>query len=179
MLLQERMWTVWKIYAYTWESHSRLDELQQVRYHCVGKASNCMSQYQWSAWNVRGNYYTSLEERFAPLCKVCSDCCMGPVTETIACLWRIVRLINVTDKHWPWAKGEFASASLLHKLCGWMTTGFVMRGYQKREFSGGRTVLFCQPNRILKAMVTRVKSFACKINIKINTPGYDNELNAH
>lgn len=54
-----------------------------------------------------------------------------------------------------------------------------LRGYQKREFSGGRTVLFCQPNRILKAMVTRVKSFACKINIKINTLGYDNDLNAH
>lgn len=84
-MLQEWMLTVWKIYTYIWESHGTLDELQQVRNHCVGKANNCMSQDQRSSWNVRGNYYMSLEERFFPSWKACTGCCMRPMKEKSAC----------------------------------------------------------------------------------------------
>lgn len=44
-----------------------------------------MSQDQRSAWNVRGNYYMSLEERFSPSCKAGTGCHMGPVKEATAC----------------------------------------------------------------------------------------------
>lgn len=43
-----------------------------------------MSQDQRSAWNVRGNYHTSLEERFSPSCKACTGCRMGLVKEMTA-----------------------------------------------------------------------------------------------
>lgn len=93
MLLQEWMLTMWKIYTYIWESHGTLDELQQVRNHCVGKANNCMSQDQRSSWNVRGNYYMSLEERFFPSWKACIGCRMQPVKEKSECPKNVGRLL--------------------------------------------------------------------------------------
>lgn len=93
VLLQEWMLTVWKIYTYIWESHGTLDELQQVRNHYVGKANNCMSQDQRSSWNVRGNCYMSLEERFFPLWKACTGCRMQPAKEKTACPKNVGRLL--------------------------------------------------------------------------------------
>lgn len=87
------MLTVWMIYTYIWESHGTLDELQQVRNHCVGKANNCMSQDQRSSWNFRGNYYMSLEERFFPSWKACTGCHMRPVKEKSACPKNVERLL--------------------------------------------------------------------------------------
>lgn len=107
VLLQEWMLTVWKIYTYIWESHGTLDELQQVGNRCVGKANNCMSQDQRSSWNVRGNCYMSLEERFFPSWKACTGRRMQPVKEKTACPKNVGRL-------WLERLGKQAAAQRSH-----------------------------------------------------------------